>query len=348
MNANGVNQTPPRRVGFNLKNNQMPFPTRTHAPDDCVTLLSRLQRSMPVSAQKLGFHGIGQRDVYNISAPFQVDGRLVIAGRVERRDVEQSEIVFFETDNGPWQPIPSAPTFPGLQDPCIAFVGGEIVLGGVRFPVTVADGTVGWRMEFSKGTSLNNLKQFLVGPDKMKDIRLVELADEQIGVLTRPQGAKGGRGKIGFLTAPNLGAITAEAIQEAPLFAGQCRDDEWLGANEAHRLQNGMIGVLGHIAYFDAKEHRHYYAMVFCIDPRNGRATSPEIIASRSDFPEGPAKRADLVDVMFSGGLVRHGNGTATLYAGLSDVEAGCVLLSDPFAKFEEPVNAPYPPAVAK
>jgi len=322
----------------------MTFSTQTHAPDDCITLLARLKRSVPVSARKLTFSGVGQRDVYNIAAPFELDGRQVIAGRVESREVEHSEIVFFAAANGVWQPVPAAATFPGLQDPCITFIGGDIVLGGVRFPVTVADGSTGWRMEFYRGTSLNNLKLFLEGPDKMKDIRLVELADEQIGVLTRPQGTKGGRGEIGFLTVPSLEAITAGAIQEAPLFEGQCRADEWVGANEAHRLQNGMIGVLGHIARFDEKEHRHYYAMVFCIDPRHGRATPPEIIASRSDFPDGPSKRPDLVDVMFSGGLVRHGNGTAMLYAGLSDAEAGHVLLPDPFLKCEARTHADHTP----
>lgn len=343
-----MNRTPQGRSRYSVDDTRMTFPTQTHAPDGCITLLSRLNRSVPVSARKLTFSGVGQRDVYNIAAPFELDGRQVIAGRVESRAVEHSEIVFFAAANGLWQPIPAAATFPGLQDPCIAFIGGEIVLGGVRFPVTVADGSIGWRMEFYRGSSVDNLKIFLEGPDKMKDIRLVELADEQIGVLTRPQGAKGGRGRIGFLTVPSLQAITAEAIQEAPLFEGQCRDDEWVGANEAHRLQNGMIGVLGHIAYFDEKEHRHYYAMVFCIDPRNGRATSPEIIASRSDFPDGPAKRPDLVDVMFSGGLVRHGNGTAMLYAGLSDAEAGCVLLPDPFSKCEAKVHVQHTPVLAK
>jgi hypothetical protein len=302
-------------------------------------MLGRLDRSSPVSARKLTFGGVGQRDVYNIAAPFDWKGRQVIAGRVESREVEHSEIIFFADGDGVWQPIPSAMTFPGLQDPCIAMIGGEIVLGGVRFPVTVADGTISWRMEFYRGSSLDDLKIFLEGPDKMKDIRLVELADEQIGILTRPQGARGGRGQIGFLIAPGLNAITAEAIQAAPLFKDQCREDEWVGANEAHRLQNGLVGVLGHIAYFDWQEHRHYYAMVFCIDPRNGKATSPEIIASRSDFPDGPSKRPDLVDVMFSGGLVRQPNGTATLYAGLSDAEAGSVLLPDPFSKFHTPAG---------
>jgi len=319
---------------------RMTLSPQTPLPDDCLTLLARLDRSRPLSTRKLTFGGVGQRDVYNITAPFELNGRQVIAGRVESREVEHSEIIFFADGNGVWQPILSAMTFPGLQDPCIAMIGGKIVLGGVRFPVVLADGSQGWRMEFYRGISVDDLKLFLEGPDKMKDIRLVELADEKIGILTRPQGAKGGRGKIGFLIASSLEAITAQAIQEAPLLANQCRDDEWVGANEAHRLRNGTVGVLGHIAYFDKQEHRHYYAMTFCIDPRNGLASAPEIIASRADFPNGPAKRPDLVDVMFSGGLVRQPDGTAALYAGLSDTEAGCVLLPDPFAKYEARAQA--------
>src|ERR1039457_6952664 len=104
--------------------------SQNHAPDGCITLLSRLHHSGPVSARKLTFSGIGQRDVYNIAAPFEMDGRQVIAGRVEDRDVEHAEIVFFAAANGTWQPIPSAMTFPSLQDPCIALIGDQLVLGG--------------------------------------------------------------------------------------------------------------------------------------------------------------------------------------------------------------------------
>ena len=316
-------------------NTAMTTATDQPTPESCVTLLSRLPSPRPVAGRKLSLGGVPGRDVYNIAAPFELQGVRVLAGRVERRDIEHSEIVFFAEANGTWQPIPSAPTLPGLQDPCVTFIGGQLVLGGVRFPVTVADGSIGWRMEFYRGSSLGGLTLFLHGPDKMKDIRLVELTGGRVAVLTRPQGEKGGRGKIGFMVADNLDAITAAAIEAAPLFLGQCREDEWLGANEAHALPNGMIGVLGHIAYFDAREHRHYYPMVFSIDPRSGQATAPRIIGSRADFPDGPAKRPDLTDVMFSGGLVRHGDGTATLYAGLSDAEAGCVRLPDPFLAFE-------------
>ena len=82
------------------------------------------------------------------------------------------------------------------------------------------------------------------------------------------------------------------------------------------------------------REHRHYYGMVFCVDG-DGVATPPRIIAQRSMFPAGPAKRDDLVDVIFSGGLVRNGDGTATLFAGISDVESAYIRIPDPFIEFE-------------
>ena len=56
-----------------------------------------------------------------------------------------------------------------------------------------------------------------------------------------------------------------------------------------------------------------------------------KIIATRNNFPAGPSKIDELEDVIFPGGLERHGDGTATLYAGLSDVEAGSVEIPDPF-----------------
>ena len=36
------------------------------------------------------------RDVYNITAPFRFNGKILLIGRVEKRDTEFSEIVIFE------------------------------------------------------------------------------------------------------------------------------------------------------------------------------------------------------------------------------------------------------------
>ena len=40
-------------------------------------------------------------------------------------------------------------------------------------------------------------------------------------------------------------------------------------------------------------------------------------------------------DVVFSGGLIRNGDGTADFYAGTSDAEAQKLTIVDPFTKYE-------------
>ncbi|MGY8823525.1 MAG: DUF1861 family protein [Candidatus Latescibacterota bacterium] len=295
----------------------------------------RTRPSAPRGGELIHCAGVGDRDVYNITAPFDIAGETLIAGRVEARDTELAETIFFaEGNDRVWRPRAGAPTFPKLQDPCIAFIQGEFVIGGVEFPIELPGrDTPGWRMSFYRGKSLDTLRPFLQGPDHMKDIRLVELADGRVGACSRPQGERGGRGQIGFVAVDSLDQLTATAIDAAPLLTGQFLSDEWGGANELHQLKDGRIGVLGHIAWMQGSgstEEKHYYPMSFIMDPATSEHTPLEIIASRDDFPATTPKRPGLRDVIFSGGLVRDGDST-WLYAGLSDATAGRVLIADPF-----------------
>jgi len=276
------------------------------------------------------------RDVYNITAPFSFNGKILLIGRVEKRDTEFSEIVIFEKAHShKWSPCFTHPAFQGLQDPCVTWAGDELVVGGVRFPVPMEQGGDGYVMDFYRGNSLEGLRHFLSGPPRMKDIRFKQLPDGRVTIFTRPQGDVGGRGEIGFTIAPSWDAITAEMIASAPLFKGQWLKEEWGGVNEAHHLANGHLGVLGHIACFDSEGNRHYYPMVFAVDSRTRQPSAIRIIARRSFFPPGSSKRPDLVDVVFSGGIIRNGDGTANLYAGTSDTAAAVVKLPDPFLPFE-------------
>jgi hypothetical protein len=291
--------------------------------------------SHPSNPEKIIFTGIGDNDVYNITAPFEDEGELVIAGRVESRDSELSKVVFFVERNGEWVPRENAPVLE-LQDPFFTRIAGELVLGGVQiFPHSTIEGALGWRTVFFKGSSISSLKEYAKGPDGMKDLRLVELMDGSVGVLTRPQGEKGGRGKIGWTRIPALDELTINVIDQAPLLEGQFIEEEWGGANEPHLLANGLIGVLGHIASFDLEGNRHYYPMVFALNPETADISDIQLIATRSHFLPGPAKRSDLIDVVFSGGLIRKGDGTAVIYAGISDAEAQKISIVDPFLQFE-------------
>ena len=139
----------------------------------------------------------------------------------------------------------------------------------------------------------------------MKDIRLIELTDGRVGVFTRPQGARGGRGQIGFTIIDSLAELNEQTFIDAEVLQNQFVPEEWGGANEAHLLKNGHVGVLGHIACFDPSGNKHYYSMVFSINPETCETTPIKMIAVRSDFPRGPGKRPELEDVIFSGGLIR-------------------------------------------
>ncbi|MBO1511825.1 MTP-1 family protein [Metabacillus bambusae] len=302
----------------------------------CADLLQEFQlKDQPNHAEKLVFTGVGDKDVYNISAPFEDEGEIVLAGRVESRDSEHSEVFFFVEQNGEWVPKENAPVYK-LQDPFFTKIAGELVLGGVQiFPHPTLENSLSWRTIFMKGEKIASLKEFANGPNGMKDLRLIELKDGSIGLLTRPQGEKGGRGKIGFRRLSSLEHLTIEEIEKTPLLKNQFIDEEWGGANEAHLLANSLIGVLGHIANFDEEGNRHYYPMVFAIDPETGDYSDIKLIATRSNFRPGPSKRPDLVDVVFSGGLVRKPDGTADLYAGISDADAQKIKLEDPFLQYE-------------
>lgn len=286
--------------------------------------------------ERLELTGVGDRDVYNITAPFLDDGEPVIAGRVESRDREASEVHFFVQRGGRWIPRNGAPVF-ALQDPFVTRIAGELVFGGVEvyFDAEDPEYVTSWRTVFYRGPRVGALEPFARGPLNMKDIRLIEQRDGRIGVFTRPMMVEGARAMIGYLDIERLEELTEDRIITAELLRHQFLPEEWGGANEAHLLSNGLIGVLGHIACMESSNIRHYYPMTFAFDPST-RVYSPiKLIAARDMFPDGPAKRVDLHDVLFSGGLVRCEGGLAKLYTGVSDAEAHVIEIPDPLLEYE-------------
>lgn len=298
----------------------------------CDELLNEFKvRNSVFKANKLKFILNDDKDVYNITAPFQIDNEMVIAGRVEARDSENSKIMFFKEIENEWRIIEGAPSF-DLQDPFVARINGELVLGGVEIYETGnIDMPICYRTIFLKGGSLNTLERFAIGPDRMKDIRLLELPDNKILVFTRPQGDIGGRGTVGYFIINSLEELNIENIEKAKLLDNMFYEEEWGGANELHLLENGNIGVLSHIAKFDDEGNRHYYSSVFTFNYVTSEYSKIKLIAIRDNFEEGEAKRPDLIDVIFSGGLIRKENGQAELYCGVSDAEAHKILIEDPF-----------------
>jgi hypothetical protein len=277
-----------------------------------------------MKGELLKFKDVEGYDVYNPTAPF--DG--CIAARVElRSDEKDSKVMFFKELNDLWVLDQDAPVL-DLQDPFVTRINGELVFGGVE--VFQEDNELNYRTIFYKGSSINGLQRFAAGPDRMKDIRLVELP-EGVGVFTRPQGGSYGKGQIGFMIIDSLDELSNCDFYSAKIIDGQFSDDEWGGANEVHYLGGNKLGVLGHKAYQD-KRGKHYYPVVFTYDYFTDEATRIKIIARREDLPPCPSKRSpELDDVLFTGGLVRKDNGLAELIVGVSDACAGKMVVTDPF-----------------
>ncbi|MFA5235388.1 MAG: DUF1861 family protein [Bacilli bacterium] len=293
-------------------------------------------RSRPgiVTTKRLHFLGLsGAVDVYNISRAFTWRGQEYIAGRVEPRDSELSSVRFFKRVGiDLYEALPL--TLNNLQDPCVAFIDGFLLVGGTEIYPDESGRITSWRTVYYKGQSLDDLQPVIYAPMQMKDVRLAQCG--RYYVMSRPQGGNAKWGKIGFTTSPDLSGITAELIEKAPLIEDLFDDDHWGGANQIHCLKNGWLGILGHVARMSEGYVRHYYGMTFALNPKTLEHTPVKIICERADFAPGAAKRPDLTDVVFVGGLVRHKNKTATLYTGLSDAEAHYAVIEDPFLEYEE------------
>lgn len=304
----------------------------------CVELLRAYRAAAePVASHKLRLvpeHT--NQDVYNISRPFVDAGEMVIAGRVERRDEEISEVLFFSRRSDRWVPRPGTRRFP-LQDPFAVRLEGQLVFGGVEVETARGDSRVitNWRTAFYRGSCIADLERFATGPWGMKDIRLVALPRRRIGVMTRPMDASRNHAAIGFTTIGRLDDLTIQTVLGAARLQGQFVDGEWGGVGEVRVLASGVVAALGHLAWRSSEGQLHYYAATFAANPLTHATTAWRIIAERRDVPSGPAKRPDLADVMFPGGIRRAAGGRAKLYVGVSDAEAYWLDIPDPYARYE-------------
>lgn len=274
------------------------------------------------------------RDVYNLCAPFKIGESKYLLARVEERRSEDSQVMFFKQEGSEWIADTSYPVLQ-MQDPFTFTVDGIRVIGGVEiYPMPQKPSDLGYKTVFFKLEDKKAVR-FAEGPELMKDIRLLQIGAGKILLFTRPQDSRSDQKWIGWKLIASLDELNARTIQSAEVLEGQFAQGEWGGANEAHLLKNGLIGVLAHAANFDGQGNRHYYATAFAFSPENGKFTPMEMIARRSNFEEGESKRPDLTDVVFSGGLVRRADEKAELYCGVGDAQCHVIEIDDPFIKWE-------------
>lgn len=289
---------------------------------------------------KLKFNNVVGFDVYNVSIPFEWGGHKYIFGRIERREEWARSWVrlFQETGRDEWTLVPDSMIYP-LEDPFVSFVDANLIMGGthVRYKQNEPETYYGY---FYKGSALHDLYYFTTGPELMKDIRLVQMPNAQIGVFSRPRNEEirrqyGSESVIGFTVISGLDELSAEVLENAAVIPNLFGKDEWGGCNQAYFLESGKIGVIGHIAYHatdsTGTSQQSYMNMSFVLDPATHEAAELKIIGTRACYPGGPAKRPHLADVAFSAGIILRPDGKADLYSGIGDAEAGRITIDNPF-----------------
>ncbi|GIN71509.1 hypothetical protein J14TS2_19840 [Bacillus sp. J14TS2] len=298
---------------------------------------------------KLTFNGVKGFDVYNTSIPFSYKGKSYLFGRIEKREEwARSWVRLFEnTGKDEWTLVKDS-MIHQLEDPYIAIIHGELVLGGthVRYSQGKLDTFYGY---FYRGHDINDLYYFTTGPDYMKDIRLVPLANNKIGIFSRPRSEEirkkyGSESIVGFTTIDHLNELNAEVIENAPIIEGLFGDDEWGGCNQCYLLSSGYIGVIAHKCYHyrtdDGEDLMAYMNVSFVFDPKTHKLLDEKIIGTRSCYPQGPAKKSHLVDCAFTSGIVMRPDGKADLYSGIGDTEEGRLTIDYPFESYGEIIES--------
>ncbi len=316
---------------------------------------------LPVG-ELLKFNGVEGLTVYN-PAPITSEGVNYLWARAESPELEtDSEIrLFRENENGEFSLVSEAPVFKDSKDPFdCGVVDGYHVFGGVQIYDVPGTSDIGYRTVMYKYRNLifellrpdrETVEPFLKGPEKMKGVRIIEIAPGRIGVFTRPQGKFGGRGAIGYFEVENLDELESELTMHDEEMSHDSLIDglfvtegeaEWGGANALYLLSDGRIGVLGHIAGFGdnfftradgtLQAKKEYHAITFIFDPNTREVENVQIVATADQFPEVAAKNESLGSILYSGGLTNHTeDGYKWLHVGVGDSKSGKILIKYPF-----------------
>lgn len=269
----------------------------------------------------------GDITFYNPSSPFKLSDE---AGspeyqffRVEPIGCEDSYAAPYKLENGIYQPVHQLERL-RLEDPSVVRIQGKnILIGAEVWPDRTPEnphGTNYCNVFYEIIGNFEEYKPIGRGPSRMKGIKLIDLGEDGIGVMSRPHIDEKKRGVLAFQVINNCDDLNPEKLLNGNIITNQVPDGNWVGVNEMYLLPNGKIGVLGHVAYEDRILGKQYAAMVFQYDWRTHLATPIKVIATADDFPESESKTSAHNGVIYPCSLKFDFNAPfATLLASLRD-----------------------------
>lgn len=287
---------------------------------------------------------------YNETKPIDYDGIEGMAVREEPWDSQISSVKWWRhnIEKDTWEPLDQADEMPGCQDPSYQ---GE--LQGRKY-ISVVNTKLNNRGEFDYWSELyelnsdfKGLKAVAKSPLLCKGLHLSENPDDgTIDGFIRRQGEGFASGKVCYFKMKTMEELQGvmdnldTAAETIEMFAPK----EWGGINDLHRLPDGRLGVVGHIARFridaDGKEVRDYYVTSAIFDPKTKQMSELKIIMTMDDLKDEKGnlikaqfepKRADLDNVLYPTNSVLEG-GKLTIYVGAKDAKPFVFSVKNPWA----------------
>lgn len=299
----------------------------------------QFEKNLPIIYERarLQFIGVDGYDVYNCSAPFIVNGKKCLYGRVEKRgDWSNSRVMLFEEiEKDIFKYVDETILYP-LEDPFICRYNNEWVLGGVHVSKTFGDIKT-YSCYFYRTNDITKQYYYTTGPDRMKDIRMVSL-NGKLAVFTRPGD------KVGYTEISGIEELSESVLNNAELI-NLIDDGGHGGVNQAIRLDSGLIAIIGHDSFSYPKEtdwysqHHVYFATASVFDPVSKKILMNKILATRLCFvPDTPCKvlpsGIPMSDTVFPSGIYLREDGKIDLYSGVGDATTQRITLDNPFAKY--------------
>lgn len=303
-------------------------PSRIFKVEDTYYMLVREQLKLKYKLEDLPGPGRSQVGLY------MLDGEL----NSERLEFSRVKTLSTGSDDYDWK-----------EDPAISRVNGDWIVTivsctpppmkkgeGPRYPLR----TYFYRLN---ERTLELEEPFFIGPEDMKDIRLFELPNGKIAVLTRPRGmTKGkhmGRGHIGYFEVDTFDDLTKDQllggkdIFHPMLFEDAYPEIEeefgtlWVGSNDVLSDENGKIIVddknnVTVFSHIGSKEPGPYLSFCFELNLDSLALSNIRYLADITNF--GDVEDGNIrPNTVFTGGACMLNDKEAIVTAGLNDVFAG-------------------------
>ncbi|KAG5510779.1 hypothetical protein GH5_07004 [Leishmania sp. Ghana 2012 LV757] len=288
----------------------------------------------------LTFKGVDGYDVYNCSVPFQYEGKYHLFGRIESREkwADSRVRLFEETGKDEYTLVPDQRTYQ-LEDPFVAKAQGRMFFGGTHTIKSGGD-VAGYYCDFYCGMP-QALTYYTTGPDLMKGIRIVQLADSTIGIFSCKKTESSCL--IGFRTVNSLEEIKRETIADAQPINHAPFLDAWGSVSQPYLLSSGNVGCICHHGNLD-KGANGEQPSVDCItsfvyDPTTNSTNHFRLLGTKGCFPDCPSKAPRVADCVFASGIVMRDDGKCDLYSGLGDTHEGRITIDYPFQGYGSIVN---------